>query len=143
MPTDEEFLTRNRDVIGAFRATGGRPADLPFPVLLLTTTGARTGRPRTSPLGYTVHDDALVVIGTRAGTDRQPSWFHNLLADPAVTVELGDGTFAAKAVVLHGTERDRVWAAAAAGNPLYAQYAQATDREIPVVRLEGVPAPVR
>jgi deazaflavin-dependent oxidoreductase (nitroreductase family) len=141
MPTDEEFLTRNHDVIAAFRAGGGRVADVPFPVLLLTTTGARTGRARTSPLGYTAHGGAVVVIGTRGGTDRQPSWFHNLLADPAVTVELGDRTHSAKAVVLQGAERDRAWATAAAGNPLYAQYAESIDREIPVVLLEGVPAP--
>jgi deazaflavin-dependent oxidoreductase (nitroreductase family) len=141
MTTDEEFLARNREVIAAFRTSGGRPADLPFPVLLLTTTGARTGRPRTSPLGYLVHDGAVVVIGTRAGTDRQPSWYHNLRAEPAVTVELGGATHAAKAVVLGGAERARAWAAATAHNPIYAQYQEATDREVPVVVLEGVPVP--
>jgi deazaflavin-dependent oxidoreductase (nitroreductase family) len=139
MPTDAEFLARNAEVIAALRA--GRSGDLPFPVLLLTTTGARTGRPRTSPLGYTVHGDAVVVIGTRAGTPRQPSWFHNLLADPAVTVELGGSTYEAKAVVLAGAERDRVFAAAAEYNPIYAEYRGYTEREIPVVVLAGVPVP--
>jgi deazaflavin-dependent oxidoreductase (nitroreductase family) len=140
MPTDAEFLARNREVIAEYRATAGQLAQMPFPVLLLTTTGARTGLARTSPLGYIVDGDAVFVVGSRAGTPRQPSWYRNLLADPAVTVELNGRTYAAKAVVVEGAERDRLLAAATAHNPLYGQYGTATGRTFPVVVLEGVPA---
>jgi deazaflavin-dependent oxidoreductase (nitroreductase family) len=141
MPTDAEFLTRNREVIAEYRATAGQLAQMPFPVLLLTTTGARTGLARTSPLGYVVDGGTVFVVGSRAGTPRQPSWYRNLLADPAVTVELNGRTYPAKAVVAEGAERDRLFALARAHNPLYAQYDRSADRVFPVVVLEGVPAP--
>jgi deazaflavin-dependent oxidoreductase (nitroreductase family) len=141
MPTDAEFLARNRDVIAEYRATAGRLAEMPFPVLLLTTTGARTGLARTSPLGYIVDGDTVFVVGSRAGTPRHPSWYRNLLADPAVSVELNGRTYAGKAVVAEGAERDRLLALAVAHNPFYAQYGESTDRVFPLVVLEGVPAP--
>ncbi len=143
MMTDEQFLTRNRDVIAAFRAAGGLTE--PFPILLLTTTGARTGMPRTNPLGYCVDRSAgpagrVFVVASRAGTPRDPAWFHNLRAEPQVVVELG-GTHRAKAVVAEGAERDRLFALAAAANPLYEQYEAQTSRVFPVVVLDGVPVP--
>ncbi len=140
MLTDEEFLTNNRRVVAEYRATGGRQQNPPFPVLLLTTTGARSGLARTSPLGYQVDGDTVYVIGSRAGTPRDPSWYRNLLAHPAVTVELGEGTYEAEAVVAEGAERDRLYAAAA-HNPLYAEFEQTAGRVFPVVVLKGVPAP--
>src|SRR5215472_11202333 len=111
MPTDEEFLAYNQGVITEFRANHGAVSQPPFPILLLTTTGARTGRPATVPLGYGVDDDGRVfVVASKAGAPRHPAWFHNLRANPAVTVELGDGTFPARAVVTEGEERDRLFA---------------------------------
>jgi deazaflavin-dependent oxidoreductase (nitroreductase family) len=141
VPTDEEFLTNNNRVIAEFRASGGRRPDLRFPFLLLTTTGARSGLRRTSPLGYVVDGGTVFVVGSRAGTPRHPSWYRNLVADPEVAVELGEHTYAAKAVVAEGADRERLFAAALAHNPLYTEYERAAERVFPVVVLEGVPAP--
>src|SRR5829696_6193235 len=105
VPSDEEFLAYNQGVIDEFRANNGVVTQPPFPILLLTTTGARTGRRVTVPLGYAVDDDGRVfVVGSKAGADRHPAWFHNLRADPSVTVELGDGSYQARAVVTAGEE---------------------------------------
>src|ERR1700742_4687094 len=111
VPSDEEFLAYNQGVINEFRANRGVVSQVPFPVLLLTTIGARTGRPATVPLGFAVDDRGLVfVVGSKAGAPRHPAWFHNLRANPSVTVELGSGSYAARAVVTAGDERDRLYA---------------------------------
>ena len=103
VPSDEEFLAYNRDIIKEFRANGGVVSQPPFPILLLTTTGARTGRPATVPLGFAVDDGGRVfVMASKAGAPRHPAWFHNLRANPSVTVELGDRSFQAQAVVTEG-----------------------------------------
>ncbi len=133
-PLDRKLLMRSK---GKYTMLG----PLGLPVLLLTTTGARSGLARTSPLDYQVDGDTVYVIGSRAGTPRDPSWYRNLLAHPAVTVELGEGTYQAEAVVAEGAERDRLYAAAAARNPLYAEFEQTAGRVFPVVVLKGVPAP--
>ena len=110
VPSDEEFLAYNQDVIKEFRANHGAVSQPPFPVLLLTTTGARTGRPATVPLGFAVDDNGRVfVVASKAGAPRHPAWFHNLRANPSVTVELGDRSFQARAVVTAGEERDRLY----------------------------------
>ncbi|MEV4351377.1 nitroreductase/quinone reductase family protein [Actinoplanes sp. NPDC049596] len=139
MPTDEEFLAYNEGVIDEFRANQGRVSRPPFPILLLTTTGARTGRRTTVPLGFGVDDRGRVfVVGSKAGAPRHPSWFHNLRAHPEVTVELGGGFFPARAVVTAGEERERLYRLVSDGA---SPYEQNTDRVFPVVVLEGVPAP--
>ena len=138
-PSDEEFLAYNQGVIDEFRANHGVVSRPPFPVLLLTTTGARTGRRTTVPLGFAVDDDGRVfVVASKAGAPRHPAWFHNLRANPSVTVELGEGSFPARAVVTTGEERDRLYRRVAGdGN----EYEKNTDRVFPVVVLDGVPAP--
>jgi deazaflavin-dependent oxidoreductase (nitroreductase family) len=139
VPSDEEFLTYNQGVIDEFRANHGTVTVPPFPILLLTTTGARTGRRTTVPLGFGVDDTGRVfVVASKAGAPRHPSWFHNLRADPAVTVELGAGSYAARAVVTAGAERDRLYRMVSDGTSAYEQN---TDRVFPVVVLDGVPAP--
>jgi deazaflavin-dependent oxidoreductase (nitroreductase family) len=141
MPTDEEFLTYNQGVISEFRANHGTVSQPPFPILLLTTTGARTGRKATVPLGFGVDDQGRVfVVGSKAGAPKHPAWFHNLRADPTVTVELGDGSYTARAVVTTGEERDRLYRLVSDGTSAYEQN---TDRVFPVIILEGVPAPAR
>jgi deazaflavin-dependent oxidoreductase (nitroreductase family) len=142
VPSDEEFLGYNQGVIAEFRAHHGVVSQLPFPVLLLTTTGARTGRPATVPVGFLVDDSGRVfVVASKAGASSHPAWFHNLRANPSVTVELGDGSFPARAVVTAGEERDRLYGLAAAAVSGFSEYEKNTDRVFPVVVLEGVPAP--
>ena len=139
MPTDEEFLAYNQGIISEFRANHGVVSQPPFPILLLTTTGARTGRPATVPLGFGVDDNARVfVVASKAGAPRHPAWFHNLRANPSVTVELGARSFQARAVVTAGEERDRLYRLVSDGT---SQYEKNTDRVFPVVVLDGVPAP--
>jgi deazaflavin-dependent oxidoreductase (nitroreductase family) len=139
VPTDEEFLAYNQGVISEFRAHHGVVSQPPFPILLLTTTGARTGRPATVPLGFGVDDNGRVfVVASKAGAPRHPAWFHNLRANPSVTVELGDRSFQARAVVTAGEERDRLYGLVSGGT---SQYEKNTDRVFPVIVLEGVPAP--
>ena len=139
VPSDEEFLAYNQGVISEFRANSGVVSQPPFPILLLTTTGARTGRSSTVPLGFAVDDQGRVfVIASKAGAPKHPAWFHNLRANPSVTVELGERTFPARAVVTSGDERDRLYATISDGA---AEYEKNTDRVFPIVILEGVPAP--
>ena len=139
VPTDEEFLAYNQGVISEFRANRGVVSQPPFPILLLTTTGARSGRPATVPLGFAVDDSGRVfVMASKAGAPRHPAWFHNLRAHPSVTVELGDRSFPAQAVVTAGEERDRLYRLVSDGA---GQYEKNTDRVFPVVVLDGVPAP--
>jgi deazaflavin-dependent oxidoreductase (nitroreductase family) len=139
VPADEEFLAYNQGVISEFRANQGVVSQPPFPILLLTTTGARTGRQATVPLGFAVDDNGRVfVMASKAGAPRHPAWFHNLRANPSVTVELGDRSFQARAVVTEGEERDRLYGMISGGA---SEYEKNTDRVFPVIVLEGVPAP--
>jgi deazaflavin-dependent oxidoreductase (nitroreductase family) len=138
VPSDEEFLAYNRGVIDEFRANNGVVSQPPFPVLLLTTTGSRTGRRTTVPLGFAVDDDGRVfVVASKAGAPRHPAWFHNLRANASVTVELGEGSFPAQAVVTTGEERDRLYRRVVGEDN---EYEKNTDRVFPVVVLDGVPA---
>jgi deazaflavin-dependent oxidoreductase (nitroreductase family) len=139
VPSDEEFLAYNQGIISEFRAHHGVVSQPPFPILLLTTTGARTGRPATVPLGFAVDDQGRVfVIASKAGAPKHPAWFHNLRANPSVTVELGDRTYPARAVVTEGGERDRLYALISDGA---GEYEKNTDRVFPIIVLDGVPAP--
>jgi deazaflavin-dependent oxidoreductase (nitroreductase family) len=139
VPSDEEFLAYNQGIISEFRANHGVVSQLPFPTLLLTTTGARSGRATTVPLGFAVDDIGRVfVMASKAGSPKHPAWFHNLRANPSVTVELGDQSFQARALVTEGDERDRLYSLIADGA---AEYEKNTDRIFPVVVLEGVSAP--
>jgi deazaflavin-dependent oxidoreductase (nitroreductase family) len=139
VPSDEEFLAYNQGIISEFRANHGVVSQFPFPTLLLTTTGARTGRSTTVPLGFAVDGSGRVfVMASKAGSPKHPAWFHNLRANPSVTVELGDQSFQARAVVTEGEERDRLYALISDGA---AEYEKNTDRVFPVIVLEGVQAP--
>ncbi len=141
VPTDEEFLAYNQGIISEFRANHGVVSQPPFPILLLTTTGARTGRQVTVPLGFGVDDGRVFVIGSRAGSPKNPAWFHNLRANPSVTVELGGQSYQARAVVTEGAERDRLYGVVAGSGTAFAEYEKNTDRVFPVIVLDGVPAP--
>ena len=130
----------NQKVIAEFRANGGKVGP-PFegaPMLLLTTTGAKSGQQRTTPLVHTMDGDRLVVIASKAGAPNHPAWYHNLVANPTVTIEKGTERFQARARVAGDEERDRLYAAQARLMPNFAEYQQKTTRRIPVVVLERV-----
>ena len=128
----------NRQIIQEFRANGGETSG-PFkgrPLLLLTTTGAKSGEERTTPLVYTKDADRVVVIASMGGAPKHPAWYLNLSANPEVTVEIGTEKFGARASVAEGADRDRLYAAQAAMMPAFTEYQQKTTRRIPVVVFE-------
>lgn len=127
----------NTKIIAEFRANAGVVRG-PFegaPVLLLHTIGAKTGRGRVNPMMYLLQDDRIYVFASKAGADTNPDWFHNLVANAMVSVELGAETFEATAVPLTGADRDRIYAEQAKRNPGFAEYEAKTSRTIPVVEL--------
>lgn len=132
-----EMHAFNQGVIDEYRATGGEVtgAFAGAPLLLLTTTGARSGTERTVPVVFGRDGDDVFVIASKAGAPTHPAWFHNLVAHPEVTVELGSETFRAAAEVADPADRDRLYAQQAAAMPNFAEYEEKTDRVIPVVRL--------
>lgn len=135
------FAAMTKALIADFRAHDGVVTSGPFtgrPVLLLTTTGAKSGQPRLAPLVYARDGSHYVVAASKGGAPTHPAWYANLLANPVVTVEVGGETFAARAVVPDQAERDRLWAAHVAVNPNFADYQQRTSRVIPVVVLERI-----
>ncbi|MFC0431775.1 nitroreductase family deazaflavin-dependent oxidoreductase [Kutzneria buriramensis] len=128
----------NRSVIEEFRANGGRVGGplAGAELVLVTHTGARTGRTLTTPLGHFRVGDEVVVVAANRGSARHPSWYHNLVANPSVTVEDGESTYAATAVVAQGAERARLWEAIAGSRPFFRDFQEkAGAREIPVVVL--------
>ncbi|MFI5492351.1 nitroreductase/quinone reductase family protein [Actinoplanes sp. NPDC051859] len=136
----------NTPIIEEFRANEGRVGGWfeGARLLLLTTTGRKSGRPHTVPLGYLPDGgERVLVIASAAGAHHHPAWYHNLLAEPEVTVEDGAFTYAATATVLSGSERDRLFARAAESDPGWADYQAKTTRVLPVVALTAVPGPPR
>jgi deazaflavin-dependent oxidoreductase (nitroreductase family) len=121
-----------------YRISGGRLLGrlAGMKVLLLTTTGARSGATRTTALTYLDADGAYVVIGSFLGAPRHPAWVHNLRADPRATVQVGPRNIAVDAREACGEERARLWQQLVALQPDYRAYENRTDREIPVVVLE-------
>lgn len=133
-----DWNSDNRELIAEFRAKGGK-VDGRFagrPLLLLTTTGARSGQPRTTPLVYSTDGDRLVVIASKGGAPTNPDWYHNLVANPVTTVEVGAERFRARATVAAGVERERLFDQQAAQMPFFAEYQRKVARRIPVVVLE-------
>jgi deazaflavin-dependent oxidoreductase (nitroreductase family) len=132
MPTEaEERYERNSKVIEEFRRNGGTGR-----TLLLTTTGARSGRERTVPLAYLSDGDRLLIFGSRAGSDKHPDWYWNLRKNPVVTVEIGTEKYQAKATPLDGEERNSLFAKQKEAMPVFADYESRTKRVIPVIALE-------
>src|SRR6476659_2472733 len=127
----------NAAIIDEFRANQGRLRGQfeGAPMLLLRTTGAKTGQERVHPMMYLEHDGRLLVFATKAGAPTNPDWYHNLLAHPEVTVELGSEVFPAVARVTTGDDRDQLYAMQAELYPGFAEYQEKTDRTIPVVEL--------
>ena len=133
LPTD--MRAHNRKVIEEFRANkgaGGRA------LLLLTTTGARSGLARTTPMMYIPDGERLLVIASNAGAPKHPDWYRNLVASSRVTVEVGPETYDATAVVTEGDERERLWRMIVGQYPFFADHQAKISRQIPVVALERV-----
>lgn len=128
----------NTQIIMEFRANGGTVGGQfeGAPLLLLHTTGARTGQERVNPVMYRSDGDNLVVFASKAGADTNPDWYHNLRVNPSATVEVGTGTKAVHARVAGQEERDRLWTAQKRQWPGFADYEAKTSRQIPVVILE-------
>lgn len=127
----------NAQIIEEFRANAGRLGGTweGRDLLLLTTTGRKSARKHTTPIVYTRDGERLLVYASKAGAPTHPDWYLNLVADPRVVVEVGPDRYDAIATRLEGEERDREFAAQAARNPVFADYAEKTSRVIPVVAL--------
>ena len=132
----------NRGLVEEFRATDGHVTGrfAGRPLVLLTTTGARSGLPRTIPLVYSRDGDNIVVIASKGGEPTHPDWYHNLVANPIVTVELPGDTYQANAIVTQGAERRRLFDQQAAEMPFFAEYELTTPRQIPVILLQRIPS---
>jgi deazaflavin-dependent oxidoreductase (nitroreductase family) len=130
--------TYNRQLIEEFRANRGKSGG-PMagrPLLLLTTTGAKSGQLRTTPMMYIPDGDRLLVIASNAGAPAHPDWYRNLVAYPEVTVEVGNEIFEAIAIVTEGTERQRLWTRVVELYPFFADHQAKVTRQIPVIVLE-------
>jgi deazaflavin-dependent oxidoreductase (nitroreductase family) len=130
--------SRNQErVVAEFRARGGKVGgyQASMRLLLLTTTGTRTGQRRAVPLTYLPHGDRYVVTAGNAGSDRHPAWYYNLAANPDVTVEAETETFKAVAVIAGEAERAALYESFAAAYPQLADYQDLTTRQIPLIVL--------
>src|SRR5215216_6939651 len=131
----------NQAIIDEFRANDGKVSGYfaGANMLLLHTVGAKSGQPRTNPLVYITDGDRLVVIASKGGSDSNPDWYYNLLANPNVTVELGTEQFQARAtVVTEEPERSRLYAKIVEHQQGFAEYEKKTSRKIPAIVLERV-----
>jgi deazaflavin-dependent oxidoreductase (nitroreductase family) len=128
----------NRKIIEDFRAARDRGETSldDRPMVLLTTTGAKSGKLHTTPLRFFRDGDRIYVLASKGGAPSDPDWYRNLVANPEVTVESGTETFKAQAVVATGSERDRLWAHAVATEPAFGEYQAKITRQIPVIILE-------
>ena len=124
----------NQQVMKEFRANQGKAGGqlAHMPLLLLTTTGAKSGRAITKPLVYTRDGDRIVIVASFVGGPKNPPWYHNLVANPEATVELGSERFRVRATATSGEERQRLFNRHAEQMPIFTEYQQKTTRQIPV-----------
>ncbi len=130
----------NRRIIEEFRANAGRIGG-PFggaPMILIHHRGAKSGTERVSPLMYQPVDGGYAIFGSKGGAPTNPDWYHNLLAHPEISAEVGTETVRVRARVARGEERERIWERQKSDYPNFAEYERSTSREIPVVILEPV-----
>lgn len=128
----------NEQIVEEFRANAGKVGGVfeGAPLLLLHTTGAKSGEERINPLMYRKDEERMVVFASKGGAPRNPDWYHNLDANPTIKIEVGATTVEAKARVTESDERDRLWTAQKKDYPQFAQYEANTERQIPVIVLE-------
>ena len=138
MTYNRDWDAFNKGVIEQFRAHGGQVPGRQNPLILLTTTGAKSGLSRTNPLNYSTDGDRIIVIASKAASPTHPDWYHNLMAHPEAIVEIGAEQFRVRAKAAEGEERQRLFDAQAALMPFFAEYQKQTTREIPVIILERI-----
>ncbi len=128
----------NKGIIEEFRANGGKVGGQfeGAPLLLLHSTGAKSGQARVNPIMYLADGDAYVVFASKAGAPTSPDWYHNLIANPRASVEVGEATVNVVAKVAEGDTRERLWSSQKELYPGFAEYEAKTTRLIPVVVLE-------
>ncbi len=139
MPDNESIKSFNQSIADEFRANNGRVGGQfeGANLLLLTTTGARSGQPRLSPLAYFRIDGRLLIIGSFAGSDVNPAWVHNLRANPSAHIEVGDESSAVTARELPPAERDELFGKITAVASGFADYQAKTSRVIPLFELQA------
>jgi deazaflavin-dependent oxidoreductase (nitroreductase family) len=141
--TTAEWQAMNDPVIAEFRVRRGQTSRK-YPVILVTTTGAKSGEPRITPLNFIEDGDRLAVIASKGGSPTHPAWYLNLVANPEVTIEHGGETFRARASTAVEPERTRLFDKQAAAMPFFDAYRrQVKAREIPVVVFERIDDPKR
>lgn len=130
----------NKKIVDEFRSSGGKVGGqfAGAPMIIITHTGAKSGKTYTTPLVFSKDGDKCVIIASYAGAPKNPSWYHNLVTHPEITVEIGADKFKAKATEVKGAERDRLFAEQAKMMPQFNDYAKKTSRKIPVFTLERV-----
>ena len=136
--TEVEVNSWDKAVIDDLRAHGGVVTEGPLvgdPLLIMTSTGARSGKPRVAVLTFSRDDGDYVVAGTAGGSPIDPGWLHNVEANPDVTIEAGGRTFEARATIVRGAERDRLWDRHVEALPKFAAYPEQAGRVIPLVRI--------
>jgi deazaflavin-dependent oxidoreductase (nitroreductase family) len=139
-PMSSSMADYNQQVIEQFRAGGGKIDGLEaMPLLLLHHTGARSGTARVNPLAYLRDGERYAIFGSKAGAPTNPDWYHNVKANPEVEIEVGSDRLRATASEATGAERDRLFDAQAGAVPQFAEYAEQTDRVIPVIVLTPDP----
>jgi deazaflavin-dependent oxidoreductase (nitroreductase family) len=137
MTSPIDFNDMNSKVTAEFRENGGQVGGMfaGAPLALVHHVGARSGVERIAPLVYFGEDDRIFVFASKGGADENPAWYHNLIANPRTTVEVGTETVEVVARVLTGSERDEYYAKQSAVQPQFADYQAKTTRSIPVVEL--------
>jgi deazaflavin-dependent oxidoreductase (nitroreductase family) len=135
-----EFDEMNKKVITEFRENGGKVGGMfeGFPLVLVHHTGAKSGIERIAPLVYLPEGDRIFIFASKGGSPENPAWYHNLVANPKTTVEVGTETFPVVARVLTGAERDEIYRKQEVAAPQFADYQRKTDRVIPAIELERV-----
>ena len=140
IPDAETMKAFNANIVDEFRANGGKVGG-PFEggtLLLLTTTGAKSGQPRLAPLAYLTIDDKMIIIGSKAGADTNPDWVHNLRANPRAHIEVGTTDYDVVAHELTSAERDELYPKVVAAAPVFGEYQAKTSRVIPLFELQKV-----
>ena len=138
IPDAETMKAFNKSIIDEFRANGGKVGG-PFegaPLILLTTTGAKSGQQRVSPLAYLAIDQMMIIVGSKAGADTNPDWVHNLRAHPRAHIEVGTDAYDVVARELPVAEREELYPKIVAAAPTFGEYQSKTTRVIPLFELQ-------
>jgi len=138
IPDAETMKAFNKNIVDEFRANGGKVGG-PFEgatLLLLTTTGAKSGQPRLAPLAYLTIDDKMIIVGSKAGADTNPDWVHNVRANPRAHVEVGSDAYDVTVRELPSEERDATYPKVVELAPGFGEYQAKTSRVIPLFELQ-------